>query len=78
MAEQDGKPANAHLGVEIAFSITGPLRLPAQARGLWVVDSIVDGVGTPAIAGPSGGSGNRPSGGSGSLVDTNSVLHVPS
>ena len=39
------------LRVELAFSITGPLRLPEGAAGLWVLDSIVDGVGTDAITG---------------------------
>lgn len=50
-AELGGTPANTRLAVEVAFSITGPLRLPAHAKGLWLVDSTVDGVGTPAIAG---------------------------
>ena len=46
-------PINLELRVEIAFSITGPLRLPRDARGLWLLDSIVDGtrVGTPAVQG---------------------------
>jgi hypothetical protein len=47
-----GEPLNERLDVAIAFSITGPLRIPAHARGLTVLDSIVDGVGTTAIAGP--------------------------
>ncbi len=42
---------NASLRVEIAFSITGPLRLPEHADGLSILDSIVDGLGGPAIAG---------------------------
>jgi hypothetical protein len=53
-----GAPLNERLDVEIAFSITGPLRIPAHARGLTVLDSIVDGVGTAAIAGP--GAPDRP------------------
>jgi hypothetical protein len=35
---------NAHLRVEIAASITGPLRLPEHAAGLWLLDAIVDGI----------------------------------
>lgn len=34
---------NTKLRVEIAFSITGPIRLPTHADGLWVLDSIIDG-----------------------------------
>jgi hypothetical protein len=41
---------NANLRVEIAFSIVGPIRLPAHATGLWLLDSIVDGLATTAIA----------------------------
>jgi hypothetical protein len=48
----EADPLNEELKVEIAFSVTGPLRLPEHALGLWVLDSIVDGVGTPALAGP--------------------------
>ncbi len=43
-------PINAELRVEIAFSITGPLRLPEHAAGLWALDSIVDGLGGTALA----------------------------
>jgi hypothetical protein len=53
-----GTPLNERLAVELAFSITGPLRIPAHARGLTILDSIVDGVGTAAIAG--GGAPDRP------------------
>ena len=45
---------NTELSVELAFSITGPLRLPAEARGIVLLDSIVDGVGLSAIAAPGG------------------------
>ncbi|HVT16407.1 MAG TPA: hypothetical protein VHQ90_09550 [Thermoanaerobaculia bacterium] len=41
---------NEELKVEIAFSITGPLRIPEHALGLWLLDSIVDGLGTPEAA----------------------------
>jgi len=50
----DGKERNDELRVEIAFSITGPLRVPRLSTGLWVLDSIVDGLGTPAVAAPGG------------------------
>jgi hypothetical protein len=38
------KPLNDMLRVEVAFSITGPLQIPDHAKGLWILDSIVDGV----------------------------------
>jgi hypothetical protein len=44
----------------MAFSVTGPLRVPAHSRGLWILDSIVDGVGTAAIAGEVSGSHSAP------------------
>jgi hypothetical protein len=47
-----GGVANSELRVELAFSIVGPLRLPQHAEGLFALDSIVDGVGEPAIADP--------------------------
>jgi len=47
-----GALKNTELRVEIAFSITGPLRLPVHATGLWLLDSLVDGLGTPAITSP--------------------------
>jgi hypothetical protein len=47
----DGAIANTGLSVECAFSITGPLRIPAHARQLVVLDGVVDGVNTTAIAG---------------------------
>lgn len=46
-----GGNANPILRVEIAFSIVGPLRIPEHAEGLFALDSIIDGVGTAAIAG---------------------------
>jgi hypothetical protein len=45
-------PRNTGLSVECAFSIIGPIRAPAHARQLVILDSIVDGVNTAAIAGP--------------------------
>ena len=50
-AEAAGEIINATLRVEIAFSITGPVRLPDHASGLWLLDSVVDGLGGAAIAG---------------------------
>ncbi len=49
--DASGAPANTELSVELAFSITGPLRLPSDTKTLYVLDSIVDGAGTPAISG---------------------------
>lgn len=46
-----GSPANTELGVELAFSICGPIRLPEHAEALIALDSIIDGIGTDAIAG---------------------------
>lgn len=40
---------NAKLEVQIAFSITGGLQIPEHAQALWLLDSIVDGVGGTAI-----------------------------
>jgi hypothetical protein len=46
-----GQSLNTKLVVQIAFSITGPLRLPETIDGLWLLDSIVDGAsGQPAIS----------------------------
>ncbi len=39
-----GRVINAGLKVQIAFSITGPIRLPVNSEGLWLLDSIVDGL----------------------------------
>lgn len=43
---------NTRLRVEIAFSIAGPLRIPEHAKGLWILDSILDGIGTTALSAP--------------------------
>jgi hypothetical protein len=45
-----GALANAELRVEMAFSITGPIRLPNHAEALCALDSIIDGRGLDAIA----------------------------
>jgi hypothetical protein len=47
-----GAPANTELGVELAFSICGPIRLPPHAETLTALDSIIDGFSSDAIAGP--------------------------
>jgi hypothetical protein len=53
--DSGGNPlSHKDLAVELAFSISGPLRIPERAAGLWLLDSIVDGAGTVAITGPSG------------------------
>ena len=49
-----GELANTELAVQIAFSITGPVRLPQHAEALVALDSIIDGVGIDAIAGIGG------------------------
>lgn len=43
-ADDAGDTINAQLRVEVAFSITGPMRIPDHAEGLWLLDSIVDGL----------------------------------
>lgn len=55
---------NTRLRVEMAFCLTGPLHIPSHAEGLWLLDSIVDGVAVPpnaqrtaALASPTGGFG---------------------
>jgi hypothetical protein len=45
-----GELANAELSVELAFSISGPIRMPEHAEALFALDSIIDGVGIDAIA----------------------------
>ncbi|MGZ5441114.1 MAG: hypothetical protein ACXW5U_05115 [Thermoanaerobaculia bacterium] len=42
------------LRLEIAFSIVGAIRAPRDIRGLWLLDSIVDGLITEAITDPAG------------------------
>jgi hypothetical protein len=45
-----GDRINAAFRLRVAFSITGPLRLPANADSLVLLDSIVDGLGDTAIS----------------------------
>jgi len=47
-------PLNAQLRVEVAFSILGALRAPSHAAGVWLLDSIVDGLDGTALGGPPG------------------------
>ena len=49
--DDDGVPVNTEFSLELAFAITGPLRVPDHAEKLFALDSIVDGVGQDAIAG---------------------------
>jgi hypothetical protein len=52
---------NTRLKLEMAFSITGALRLPAHATGLWLLDSIVVGIerpGGPEVAAVCDAAGN--------------------
>jgi hypothetical protein len=54
-APQSGKPSvvaeppATGLRLEMAFSISGPLQLPTTAAGVWILDSIVDGLGGDAL-----------------------------
>lgn len=50
--EAGGEEINQDLRIELAFSVTGPLRLPRHIEGLWALDSIIDGVDVSAIADP--------------------------
>jgi hypothetical protein len=45
-----GEEFNQIFRVEMAFAITGPLRLPRHIEGLWALDSIIDGLDIDAIA----------------------------
>lgn len=45
-----GDPINAAFRLRIAFSITGPLRLPNHAESLVLLDSIVDGLDGTAVS----------------------------
>jgi hypothetical protein len=42
--EEEDKPINTNLKVQIASSIVGALRMPEHVVRLWLLDSIVDGV----------------------------------
>jgi hypothetical protein len=51
-ADPAGAPANTELRLDLAFSVTGALRLPAHAAGIVALDSVVDGAGLEAIGAP--------------------------
>jgi hypothetical protein len=53
-----GQTINASFRLQVAFSITGPLRLPNQADSLVLLDSIVDGLDGTAISAT--GTNNEP------------------
>jgi hypothetical protein len=44
-------PANTELAIELAFSISGAIRLPAHAERIVALDSVIDGKDIDAIAG---------------------------
>lgn len=50
---------NERLRIELAATITGPIRAPEHAIGIWILDGIVDGLGdtAPTIEAPGGGPG---------------------
>jgi hypothetical protein len=45
-----GALINARLRLQLAFSVCGPIECPDHAEGLWLLDTIVDGLGGSAIA----------------------------
>ena len=47
----DRDPANTELRVEMAFSITGQIRVPESAEGIFALDCAIDGQGAQAIRG---------------------------
>ncbi len=53
-----GEIANTELAVQLAFAITGAIRIPDHAEGIVALDTIIDGAGINAIAGP--GPANAP------------------
>jgi hypothetical protein len=86
---EDGTPASGdpslvapassghhQLRVEAAFSILGPIRAPARADGLWLLDSIVDGLDVLADGTPASFGGAAVTGPSGDLADIGPSLHA--
>ncbi|UCF91860.1 MAG: hypothetical protein JSW39_26915 [Desulfobacterales bacterium] len=45
-----GVDINTHFELQAAFSILGPVRMPEHSQKLYLLDCIVDGIGTTAIA----------------------------
>jgi hypothetical protein len=60
-ASVTGAPANTQLKVELAFAITGPIRLPVHAESLTALDSIIDGRELASVSGVAGGEAGPPS-----------------
>lgn len=51
VAHTDGSVnINTNFELHAAFSIVGPVRIPKHAQEIYLLDSIVDGIGTPAVA----------------------------
>jgi hypothetical protein len=50
-----GAAVNTHLELQLASSISGPISCPETARGIWILDSIVDGLGGAVLADAAGG-----------------------
>lgn len=50
-AVSGGAPANTELRIEMAFSITGQIRIPETAEGIFALDCAIDGSGVSAIRG---------------------------
>lgn len=48
-AASGGTELNTHFALELASSISGPLVCPESARGIWILDSVVDGLGGQAL-----------------------------
>jgi hypothetical protein len=52
-----GAAINTHLELQLASSISGPIVCPETAQGLWVLDSILDGLGGVVLGDGAGGPG---------------------
>ena len=55
-----GERINEQLQVELAYSIVGPILLPVHSSGLWLLDSIVDGLDDAAVRGTIEGGNELP------------------
>src|SRR4029079_14720438 len=55
----ENDPINDLLRIEVAFSITGPWVIPELPAVVWLLASIVDGLGGFASRGPPGGPDDR-------------------
>lgn len=52
--DSGGAAINTHLELQLASAITGPVSCPETCRGVWVLDSVVDGLDGPAISADGG------------------------